>query len=290
MYIVVQFDIKLRKEDNFSPLLGIQFIPNKKNKLFSLLIQEYGIIWSEKYKCYILPDIAYFNPNILKEYKNIIDLTLNKIKDKQIDQKIIERELNQSYYTKPHLANFLSDYINNTSDENSILLDPSCGTGNLTDNVNIPKKNIYLVEPDKTCINILREKGYSNIITSTFQEFLTKGNYPEFTHVIMNPPFKNRQDLYFFNECFKLLKDGCIIAAVISENSIYEELQPLGYTFNTDLPNSNKYNNFDNISELLQEFINNIRNITQCFMDITDSFYNTSARSYYLLAKKCKTK
>ena len=102
----------------------------------------------------------------------------------------------------------------------------------------------------------------------------------------MNPPFKNRLDLFFFNECFELLQDHGRIAAIISENSIYEELYQLGYTFNIDIPSSNKVNNFGRISNLLKEYIDNLHNTKNCFMDITDSFDNTSARAYYLLAEK----
>lgn len=287
MYEIVSFDLNLRHEDDFSPLIGIRFIPNKKNKIFSLLVQEYGITWSERYKCYILPDNALFNHDDLEKYIYIIDLSLKKIKDNcKIDEKILEREQTQSYYTKACLIQYLANYINNTSNENSILLDPAAGRGNLTDNIKIPKENIYLVEPDESCIPILKSKGYKNVINTTFEEYIKKGSFPNFTHVIMNPPFKNRLDLFFFNECFELLQDHGRIAAIISENSIYEELYQLGYTFNIDIPSSNEVNNFGRISNLLKEYIDNLHNTKNCFMDITDSFDNTSARAYYLLAEK----
>ncbi len=34
MYEIVSFDLNLRHEDDFSPLIGIRFIPNKKIKFF----------------------------------------------------------------------------------------------------------------------------------------------------------------------------------------------------------------------------------------------------------------
>lgn len=287
MYEIVYFDINLRHEDDFSPLIGIRFIPNEKHKIFSLLVQEYGITWSERYKCYILPDNALFSHDELLKYIHIIDLSLKRIKDNyKIDEKILEREQTQSYYTKACLIQYLSNYINNTSNENSILLDPSAGVGNLTDKIKIPKENIYLVEPDADCIPILKSKGYKNIINSNFEEYIKKGSFPNFTHVIMNPPFKNRLDLFFFNKCFELLQEHGRIAAITSENSIYEELHQLGHTFNIDMPSSNAVNNFDGLSTLLQEYIDNIHNTKNCFMDITTSFDNTSARAYYLLAEK----
>lgn len=287
MYEIVYFDINLRREDDFSPLIGIRFNPNEKYKMFSLLVQEYGIIWSERYKCYTLPDSTLFDYNELVRYINIINLSLQRIKNNnEIDRRILEREQKQSYYTKSSLIQFLSGYINNTSDKNSILLDPAAGIGNLTDNVNIPKENIYLIESDEKSAAILKKKGYKNIIISTFEEYLSKGNFPNFTHIIMNPPFKDRLDLFFFNKCFELLQEHGRIAAITSENSIYEELQQLGYIFNIDFPSSDTVNNFEGLSDLLQEYIDNLHNTKNCLMDITTSFDNTSARAYYLLAEK----
>ena len=291
MYKIVYFNLDLRREDDFSPLVGIRFVPNEKQKIFSLLVQEYGITWSERYKCYILPDETLFNHDELEKCIGIIDLALQRIKDNyQIDEKMLEREQKQSYYTKACLIQCLSGYINNTSTEDSILLDPAAGVGTLTDNVKIPKENIYLVEPDEESATILKAKGYKNIIVSTFEEYLKKGVFPNFTHVIMNPPFKNRLDLFFFNKCFDLLQEHGRIAAITSENSIYEELQKLGYIFNIDVPSSDTVNNFEGLSDLLQEYIDNLHSTRNCLMDITTSFDNTSARAYYLLAKKIKSK
>lgn len=287
MYEIVTFDLSLRREDDFSPLIGIRFIPNTKNKLFSLLVQEYGIAWSERYKCYILPDSTLLDGSELEKYLNLMNLTIQRMKDHfALDEKRLERELKQSYYTKQCLVDFLTRYINNTIDEHSILLDPAAGLGNLTDGVKIPKENIYLVEPDVKCISVLKEKGYKNIIHSTFEDYLKTGNFPRFTHVIMNPPFKNRLDIFFFNQCFKLLSNHGRIVAIISENSIYEELQPLGYTLNIDFPSNHKVNNFNGLSDLLQELIDNIHSTRNCFMDITTSFDHTNARAYHLLAEK----
>lgn len=289
MYRIVYFDLDLRRDDDFSPLIGIKFIPNEKQKIFSLLVQQYGITWSERYKCYILPDAAFFDYKELQKYINIINLSLQEIKaNHMLDEKILERERKQSYYTKQSLIHYLSGYINNTSSKDSIILDPAAGTGNLTDNINIPKENIYLVEPDEKCVSILKKKGYKNIINSTFDEYLKKEILPNFTHVIMNPPFKNRLDLSFFNKCFDLLPEHGRIAAITSENSIYEELQQLNYTFNIDFPSNKAVNNFEDLSDMLQEYIDNLHNTTNCLMDITTSFDNTSARAYYILAEKSK--
>lgn len=287
MYKIVYFNLELRREDDCSPLVGIRFTPNVKHKIFSLLVQEYGIAWSERYKCYILPDDVLFEHDEFEKYINIIDLTLKRItKNYKIDEKILEREQKQSYYTKECLIRYLSYYINNTSNKNSILLDPAAGTGNLTDNIKIPKENMYLIEPDEQCATILKSKGYKNIIVSTFEEYLKQGNFSKFTHVIMNPPFRDRTDLFFFNKCFELLQENGRISAITSENSIYEELQPLGYTFNIDFPSNSSVNNFNGLTNILQEYIDNLHNTKNCLMDITTSFDNTSARAYYLLAEK----
>lgn len=287
IYQLIMFDFSLRNEDEEAPLIGIRFIPNKKNKIFSLLAQEYDINWSERYKCYILPWGARFDFNILEKSLCIIDLILDKLDAKKdIPREILEREENQSYFTSPDLAQFLAGYINNTSTEKSILLDPAAGTGNLLEPINIPKDNIHLVEPNKEYVDILRAKGYKNVFHMKFEDYLKTSNIPSFTHIIMNPPFKNRMDLLFFNECFKLLEPGGIIAAVVSENSIYEELEPLGLSFDIDHPSMQGVNNFSGLSNLLQEFNDNLHNCSNCFMDPAGAFENTSAHAYWLLAEK----
>jgi 16S rRNA G1207 methylase RsmC len=43
----------------------------------------------------------------------------------------------------------------------------------------------------------------------------------------MNPPFSHQQDIKFYNQACNLLKNGGIISAIISENSIYEELNKI---------------------------------------------------------------
>lgn len=287
MYEIVYFNLDLKHEDDFAPLVGVKFDKFEKNKFFSLLAQEYGITWSERYKCYILPDRVFFDSNELEKYIKIIDLIIQRIiNEDRIDEEILEREQKQSYYTKASLVSYLTNYINNTCSSDSILLDPAAGTGLLTDNVKIPKDNIYLVEPDERSVTILKSKGYKNVIASTFEEYLEKGVLPKFTHVIMNPPFKNRLDILFFNKCFKLLEEEGRIAAITSENSIYEELQKLGYVFNIDFPSNSSTNNFRGLSNMLQEYIDNLHNTENCLMDITTSFDNTSARAYYVLAQK----
>ena len=287
MYEIVTFSLELRRDDDFSPLIGIRFKDGKKNRLFSLLVQKYDITWSERYKCYILPDETLFNGNLFKEYIKIIDSSLEMVfSNSKIDISLLEREQKQNYYTKPSLVNILASYINNTSNEDSVLLDPAAGIGNFTDKVKIPKENIYLVEPDNESVCILRDKGYKHVIHGTFEEYLERRKQPKFTHIIMNPPFKKRTDLLFFNKCFKLLSEEGRIAAIVSENSIYEELEPLGYTFDIDFPSSKDSNNFEGLSDILQEFIDNIHNTNNCLMDQTTSFCDTSARAYYLLAEK----
>lgn len=291
MYKLVFFSIELRREDEYSPLVGFELVPNKKNKLFSLLVQEHKIVWSERYKCYILPDSVITGPEELFKYLNIINEALKKIKsNEKIDEELLERERMQAYYTQECLVDHLTSYINKTVNKDSLVLDPAAGIGNLTDKINLSKDRIYVVEPDKESSLILKEKGYIHVFNTTFEEYLKQSNHPSFTHVIMNPPFKDRLDLVFFNGSFELLREHGHIAAITSENSIYEELEPLGLTFNIDFPSNPSINNFENVSELLQEYINNLHNTRNGWMDITDSFDNTGARAYYILAEKEKRK
>lgn len=56
---------------------------------------------------------------------------------------------------------------------------------------------------------------------------IERGEIPKPTRIIMNPPFSHQQDLQFFNMACKILQNNGKIAAVVSQNSIYEELEKL---------------------------------------------------------------
>lgn len=64
--------------------------------------------------------------------------------------------------------------------DNDIVLDPSAGTGNLVNGLNIPKENIFLVEPNPEFCEFLRRSGYVNVIQSTFEDALDKRVLPNY--------------------------------------------------------------------------------------------------------------
>lgn len=105
----------------------------------------------------------------------------------------------------------------------------------------------------------------------------------------MNPPFSKQQDITFYNLACKLLKDNGIISAIISENSIYEELQKYNLILDDTLPIKQakeilKSQYASHLSQQMREFLSNIANSKNLFVDnVTSefSFENTQARAFY---------
>lgn len=272
-YLITRHDIAERKDDDTSPILGIvlkdlnnsnEYGMSKQLKDFSLAMQKYGLAWSERYNR---------GENIVTEEERV-------------------REQSQSYYTQNCSVQYLQAFIHsnlNISDT-LIILDPAAGTGNLIDGLNVPRNLIWAVEPDAECCQILHQKGYEHVINTDFETAVANNLIPRPTHIIMNPPFSKQQDIKFYNLACRLLKDGGVVSAIISENSIYEELSKYGLTL--DCNNSKrqaieilKSKYASGLSNHLREFLENIATSEWISLDDVTSefgFENTDARAFFV--------
>ena len=128
----------------------------------------------------------------------------------------------QSYFTPQKLAAEMHELANITT--NDIVLDPSAGVGNLVDGLKVPKKNIFLVEPNPEFCEELRKKGYQNVINSTFEEAIEMGLLPpSITKIIMNPPFTKQIDLVHVSLAHDIISEGGTIVSVVGNNSLFEK-------------------------------------------------------------------
>jgi len=108
----------------------------------------------------------------------------------------------------------------------------------------------------------------------------------------MNPPFSKQQDIKFYNLACRLLKENGVISAIISENSIYEELNKLeqyGLYLDDTMPIKRAKDillskNVKQLSSQMREFLENVANSKYLNVDYVTSeldFENTDARAMF---------
>lgn len=269
----------------------------KQIKPISLALQEHGVRWSERHHGYIVDTTnVVTNRKKLNELFSRVKKVLERYNNGQkiVTKKMLEREAKQSYYSSESIAKYLRGIIN-CNDRENIILDPAAGQGILIDKLNFPREQIWAVEQDPECCKVLRKKGYIHIINDTFQNVSTKiqtGEIPRPTRIIMNPPFSHQQDLKFFNIACNILEERGIIAAVVSQNSIYEELEKLeiyGLKFDDTDPKTMARNILNseyakNLSPTVQEFLRNIMESSFVWFEyaLEDSFKNTNVGTFLI--------
>ena len=306
-YIVTQHSISEKADDDTAPLLGIMLFDvdnmqkrqeygmSKQLKEFSLAMQKYGLAWSERYNEYVIPDAICIDKGKLEQYLALIENMLEKFNrgENIVSEEEQTREQHQSYYTQEcsvkYLQAFIHHHLNNSS--SPLILDPAAGTGNLIDGLNVSKNSIWAIEPDTECCDILRKKGFVNVINTDFETAVANDLIPTPTHIIMNPPFSKQQDIKLYNLACRLLKEnGGVISAIVSENSIYEELKQFGLILDC---NHSKLQAIqilggpysDKLSNHMKEFLENIATSKWVSLDDVTSefgFENTDARAFFV--------
>ena len=305
-YDIVQFDNKDRINDEMSPIFGIclydeerfpyshDFCDIGKLRGFSLLTQPIGLIWSEKYRCYVIPDDVCFDEYKYNKFISRVEeiIVLINSNDIVVANDLLERESNQSYYTCARTARYLQSFLNLSNCDNPIVLDPCAGVGNLVDGISIDRDKIWLVEPNYECYKTLCEKGYIHVVRTTFEDAVAKKMFPTPTHIIMNPPFSKQRDILFFNTACALLNSGGTIAAIVSENSIYEEIARYKLDYGLTIYDiARNLLNDAGVSENMRIFFRNVLALDQSFFDSVLTGYNefgfsgACARAYYICGK-----
>lgn len=102
---------------------------------------------------------------------------------------------------------YLQDFIHHNLNISCspLILDPAAGTGNLISDLKVPKNSIFAIEPDTKSCDILRKKGFINVINTNFEKAVANNLIPTPTHIIMNPPFSKQQDIKLYNLACRLL-------------------------------------------------------------------------------------
>lgn len=171
-------------------------VPQRQNKL-----KRYGIT------------NTYELLNAIEEYKviyNSIDRYVSPIEQK-IKKLSNEYKLQQKgdiNFTPGNVVDQLIEYAQ--IDDNSIVLEPSAGIGNIADKVKEITNNIDVCEQMYSFCELLKMKGF-NVVGD---DFLQCDNYNYYNTIIMNPPFSAEQE--HIKHAYNLLKTGGKIVAITS--------------------------------------------------------------------------
>lgn len=196
--------------DNHQYFNGLSY---EERSLLKPYFMEIGGHWSEVHKSFVF---------IKEVTTGIIQEAIQKANNQNpLSKEQIEREKLQAYFTPSKISKKMQQLAHIC--DNDIVLDPSAGTGNLVSGLNVPKENVFLVEPNPEFCEFLRRSGYVNVIQSTFEEALDKKVLPNnISKVLMNPPFSKQSDLKHILLAYELLNKGGTLVSIIGKNSLLE--------------------------------------------------------------------
>ena len=139
-----------------------------------------------------------------------------------------EKEKLGFYPTPSTLAEKMVNKLTIKSINDIKVLEPSAGNGALLDalskKLNTKLFNHVAVEVNEGSYNILKDKSY-NVVRQTFEEFCNENKSQKFTHIIMNPPFNNQNDIKHVRLAYEKLEEHGELIAIISENSLFYDTE-----------------------------------------------------------------
>lgn len=151
----------------------------------------------------------------VEEYKQIYDSVRSYINpiQQQIKKLTSEYKLRQKGDINFTPAEVVEEMIRLARiDNNSIVLEPSAGIGNIADKIKEVTENIDVCEQMYSFVELLKMKGY-NIAGNDFLEY-NRHNY--YDAILMNPPFSNNQDITHLKHAYNLLKAGGTLVCITS--------------------------------------------------------------------------
>ena len=184
--------------------LDIGTVSDEEYDKLKPIIEHLGGHWREKFKCFVFGE----------DVRDKIDYYLEH--GVEVSECYKWQEETQFYPTPTSVAKHVVE-LSEIEEGNSVL-EPSAGWGNLLDPINV-KCDILAIEPLMENSDVLRKKGYNHCVT-TFEEF-AEHNTQKFDRVVMNPSFSEQRDVKHVLMAYRLLKEGGILVAIVSENALY---------------------------------------------------------------------
>lgn len=128
------------------------------------------------------------------------------------------QQILQQFPTPPAVADRLVELADVLPEHD--VLEPSAGTGAIADALRAAGvRQPVLVEIDEHLVADLRARGYERVLQLDFMLIDRPdecGYGRGFDRIIMNPPFRNRQDITHVSHAFGMLKPGGVLVAVMS--------------------------------------------------------------------------
>ena len=100
------------------------------------------------------------------------------------------------------------------------ILEPSCGRGDLADEIYERNPNLTCIELNNDMKRYLDKKPYTSLIGEDFLKYRPKAKNP-FDRIVMNPPFSKQQDIDHILHAYSLLQNNGILVSVMSTAPFY---------------------------------------------------------------------
>lgn len=157
--------------------------------------------WNRKLRCHV------FDHDISEEFESV--LLTGEVSNHKKDF--------QFFPTPKPLAEYLCDLAEINSE--SIVLEPSCGKGNIADAVWKRSPNTLIgIDLDTTLADSLKDKPYKITLGVNFLAYDPES---KFNRIVMNPPFSKHQDIDHIYKAYQVLVPGGIMVSVVCENAFW---------------------------------------------------------------------
>lgn len=149
-----------------------------------------------------------------KEKAHVFDSNPTERLEIVINSGIIDPKIKTGYFpTPPEIVKLMIELLEMHPDD--VILEPSAGQGHIADY--LPKDKLLIGEILPENRQILKEKGYKNIVFSDFLKYEFEG----VKKIIMNPPFEKQVDIDHVLHAYKYLNQGGIIVSVMSAGVLF---------------------------------------------------------------------
>ena len=101
------------------------------------------------------------------------------------------------------------------------VLEPSAGMGAIALNLGVPTDMIVCVEKNADRCKSLVDKKFAAVINADFLTYPAYDHIWKISHVYMNPPFEELQDIDHVKHAYELLAIGGTLVAVMSESPFF---------------------------------------------------------------------
>jgi hypothetical protein len=161
-----------------------------------------GIETNENLRAYLREYLKY------KTLKSTADPIQKKIKELEREYKLQQKgDIN---FTPAEVVEEMIQYAK--IDNNSIVLEPSAGIGNIADKIKGITEHVDVCEQMYSFCELLKLKNH-NVVSN---DFLTYQKYNYYDAIIMNPPFSNNQDITHLKHAYNLLKPNGTLVCITS--------------------------------------------------------------------------